>query len=475
MLAKKDQRTLQLIEKYQVIMPSFEMLPDADIDAVLSYMHTFVSQELENPIRLIALEDPIKDSIAFSPITADLDFVTQIPASAEEIPTARINKIQCANGSGRIFINDLRGDLYEIVEEKVHRYMSIKTLEKDFKDSPGFGTGFGSFAFHPNFEKNGLLYTTHSEAKAEKIADFALPDSLKSKLQWVVKEWQTDNPRASTFSGKSRELLRIDFFGFAHGMQEIAFNPKIKETDPDFGLLYIGLGDGLLAQRGIMDLAHHQGTKIWSSILCIDPTTKNAANGKYGIPIDNPFVEQKGKLSEIWAYGFRNPNRLTWDFEGNLFTSDIGQSHIEELNLVLPGKFYGWPIREGTFMIDPSDDIGYVYKLPDNDSDFMVTYPTLQYDHSEGAAISGGFFSKNYKYGNDHYVFGDIATGQLFLGKVSHPTSIKKLRVSLNDEPTDFKKLTKNGRVDLKLGEGCDGSIYVFTKTDGKIYRMRNL
>lgn len=474
MLDEKDSRTTALLEKYQVLMPSFKTLNEAELDALLGYMHTFTSTTEENFDRLLSLKHPIADSLPFSDIIADFDFVAQIPASSEKTPLARINKMECMKSNGRMFINDLAGILYELDGENIRPYLSLKALEKDFIDKPGLGTGFGSFAFHPHFDKNGLLYTTHAELRASKKTDFALPDSLKPKLQWVVKEWKTERPSAKKFSGKGRELLRIDFESVLHGMQEIIFNPTIDETEPDFGMLYIGLGDGGLPLRGFTDFAYHNGTKIWTSILRIDPLGNNSSNGMYGIPADNPFVNQKGKIKEVWAYGFRNPNRLTWDTNGNLFSSDIGHSHIEEINLVSPGKFYGWPIREGTFLINPYDDLGYVYPLPENDADYNVTYPVLQYDHSEGAAISGGFFSTKNEAKENRYLFGDIPTGQLYLGSISPSGIIEKLKVSLHKKVTNFKKITKNERVDLRLGQDCNGNIYVFTKADGKIYRANN-
>jgi glucose/arabinose dehydrogenase len=75
----------------------------------------------------------------------------------------------------------------------------------------------------------------------------------------------------------------------------------------------------------------------------------NSINSKYGIPKDNPFADSTTKKKEIWAYGFRNPNRITWIDINRILASDIGQANIEELNIVESGNFYGWPRREGSF------------------------------------------------------------------------------------------------------------------------------
>lgn len=472
MIAEKDNRTMGLMKKYQVPMPSFSHVSEADIEAILGYMHTFNKSLALGSQSLEVLENPIKDTLLFSSLTASIEFITQIEASSEKPPLARINKMDCAGDSGRLFINDLRGSLFEITENKVNLFLSLNELEENFISQPGLGTGFGSFAFHPDFQKNGLLYTTHSEPKETQQADFAFSDSIPRALQWVLKEWKLDNPKSSTFSGTGRELMRIDFVTVIHGMQEIAFNPTVEKGDKDYGMLYICLGDGGSVEKGYKEIAYHDGKSVWSSILRIDPRGDTSSNGNYGIPKDNPFETMDNKAKEVWAFGFRNPNRITWDASGKLFSSDIGHAQIEELNHITPGKFYGWPIREGTFRIDPDGSLDDIYDLPKNDSDYGITYPIIQYDHTEGAAISGGFIVNKGQL-SGKYVFGDIPTGNLFISDLK-TGSIEKLKVSLNNKTSSFGQISKSNRVDLKIGKDCAGSIYLFTKADGKIYRIIN-
>ena len=105
----------------------------------------------------------------------------------------------------------------------------------------------------------------------------------------------------------------------------------------------------------------------------IDPAENNSKNGKYGIPADNPFVNETDPraVREIYAYGFRNPHRLTWDPTNNnrLMVTDIGEANIEELNIVEKGGDYGWPNREGNFGITTTKDMKTVYKLSTSDLD----------------------------------------------------------------------------------------------------------
>src|SRR5690606_3443857 len=111
---------------------------------------------------------------------------------------------------------------------------------------------------------------------------------------------------------------------------------------------------------------------IYSSILRIDPEGTDSPNGKYGIPASNPFVGVEGKAGEVYAYGFRNPNRILWDSEGNMFATDIGQHSVEELNRIEKGKFYGWPIREGRFIINPYGNFRDVFALQPGDENLGI-------------------------------------------------------------------------------------------------------
>lgn len=474
MVIEKDPRTKKLIEIYKFPMPSFGDLTETDLDALLSYLHKYNKQELKVNSRLKEVKETIKDTLQYSDLIVDLEFIAQAPKTNKKAILARINKLGCAGNTGRIFINDLRGFLYELKDDKVESYFSLKDHVPDFVDEPGLGAGFSSFAFHPDFKQNGLFYTAHSEPVLHKQSDFKLPDSIIPEMQWVIKEWKSENSSDTTFKGNTRELLRIDFAGFMHGIQEIAFNPKSTKNQSDYGMLYIGVGDGGAVVKGYPKVAHHEGTGIWGTILRIDPLGNNSENGAYGIPSENPFVKFGEKKGEIWSYGFRNPTRFAWNINGKLFASDIGHKTMEEVNLIEAGKFYGWPIREGKFVVDPYGNQSQAFALPKNDIDYGVTYPSFQYNQNDGIAISGGFFSKGNTF-QGKYIFGDIPTGILYLGDLleTKQRNIKKINVSINGVATTMSKLSKSKRVDLRFGQDCQGYIYLLTKADGKIYKIK--
>jgi cytochrome c2 len=479
----EDERAKELYKKYKTGMPAFNGLKDDEINSIIAFMHTHkqiskkVTKEIGN-----ALLNPIPEPIQVSNLTVGLQLLTQIPASSDsnKTPLARITKLDVQPGTKNLFVLDLRGKLYSLHNNQPVVYMDLAKLKPKFTSEPGLATGFGSFAFHPEFSKNGILYTTHTEASGSGKADFGYADSIKVTLQWVLTEWKANDPTAATFSGMGRELLRINMVTGIHGMQEIAFNPLAKHGNEDYGLLYIGIGDGGSVENDYAFLAHSK-EKIWGTIIRIDPGGRNSVNGQYGIPQKNPFArDQNNKVhKEIYAYGFRNPHRFSWTKSGKMIACNIGQANLESLNLIVAGHDYGWPIREGNFVLDPYGDLTKVYPLPFNDSIYRITYPIAEYDHDEGKAISGGF-----EYGGKavrdlkgKYLFGDIPTGRLFyvdmadikLGKQSR---IKEWKASIDGAVKTLKELCGNDRVDLHFGRDAKGELYILTKADGKIYKL---
>ena len=477
-----DERAQRLFKRYKVIMPSFSHLLGDEIDAIVAYMHT-----QGKPVRPFAKEDtndikdPIPEKIQKSDLVVNVELLTQIPPSDSQPPLTRIIKLDYHPGTAELFISDLRGKMYKLVNGQPKIYLDMATLKPRLVTRPGINAGFGSFAFHPEFSANGLLYTTHTEPPYSGKADFSYPDSIPVAVQWVLSEWNT-NPHAFPFSGTSRELFRIDMPTQIHGMQEIAFNPRSKPGDEDYGLLYVGIGDGGSAEIG-QSLVSPSPNRVWGSILRIDPSGNNSRNRKYGIPLENPFAKKDSNkfASEMYAWGFRNPHRLSWTKRNQLLAVNIGEHNVESVNMIVPGHFYGWPIREGTFLERFYNKGGQVYPLPADDSSYQVTYPVAQYDHDEGVAIAGGF-----EYTGNHlpqlagkYLFGDLVSGRLFFVKTADlelgkQAVIKEWHIALGGAPTTLAELCKNRRVEMRFGKDSRGELYIFTKSDGKVYKFVN-
>ncbi|MFC5410212.1 PQQ-dependent sugar dehydrogenase [Larkinella bovis] len=476
-----DARAYALFEEYKQEMPSFAHLSNGDIEALMAFIHSkrkVTTQDAGSEKLGAHLVDPISIKIQQSGLQLRLEEVTTAPATADKNPLARINKMEVVPGlKNRVFLEDLRGILYEMEGNSLRPYMDMAKERPNFIHTPGLATGFGSYAFHPDFETNGLLYTTHTEKANTAPADFPYADSIKVTLQWVLTEWKVNDPKAITFSGTGREMLRINMVTPIHGVQEITFNPLAKRGSADYGMLYIGIGDGGATENGYYFICKDRN-RPWGKVLRIDPRGTNSKNGKYGIPAHNPFVNDKTALGEIFCQGFRNPNRISWSPDGKMLISDIGQAQSEELNIGIAGADYGWPEREGTFVLNHRGRMDRVYALPANDATYQYTYPVVQFDHDEGNAFSAGFvYTGPIPALAGKYIFGDIVNGRVFfvendqlqLGK---QTPIQELKIEVAGKTATFQELSKSKKTDLRFGVGLNQEFYIYTKADGKIYRV---
>ena len=139
----------------------------------------------------------------------------------------------------------------------------------------------------------------------------------------VMIEWTDRNIANTTFEGTARELLRMQLASPIHPLGEMTFNPTARRGDPDWRVMYVGVGDsGTGEQRDIRRLNPQRLDNLSGKILRIVPdlrehtaTSTVSENGRYRIPNDNPFVAVEGARKEIWASGLRNPHRLIWDVD----------------------------------------------------------------------------------------------------------------------------------------------------------------
>ncbi len=428
------------------------------------------------------IADPVPDIQASSLSFRIEEFVT-IPNTNSGIPRARINLLrELPDGTGRLVVNDLNGPCHIISGTVVHEFLDLRDEFPNFTASPGKGTGFGAFAFHPEYATNGKWYTTHAETPGSGTVDFAPESFATIALEWVLTEWVDTDPTDMVFTGTSREMIRFSFPHSIHNLQDLTFNPTVQAGDPDYGLLYLCVGEGGSMQKGFEE--NLQGlTAYMGTIFRIDPAGTNGLNGQYGIPADNPFAQQPNALGEVWASGFRNPHRISWDPEGThaMLCGDIGEANIEEVNLVEPGKNYGWSQREGAFLFSSVLGRGSVYELPADDSGYV--YPVAQYDHDDGPAIVGGYVYRGQELPEltGQYICGDIANGRIFLAPVDSLINGRQFPLqevqfeNENGSPTSVVAQVPGTRADLRFGQDNAGELYILTKTDGKIRKMVSL
>ena len=271
--------------------------------------------------------------------------------------------------------------------------------------------GLLGLAFHPDYRSNGLFYTYTSEP-VDGPADFTTLDAgEEANSQSVIREWSVPDPRNSNSvadPASSRILLTIDQPQFNHNAGALNFGPD--------GHLYIAIGDGGAADD--QGIGHADGGNgqdlspgnVLGKILRIDPTGSNSANGQYGIPADNPTVGPDA-AEEIYAYGFRNPFRFSFDTRtGRLWAADVGQNDIEEVDIVRAGGNYGWPVKEGSFLFDMNgDEPGFTTDFSPRRPRGLID-PVAEYDHDEGVSITGGFVYRGRSIPGlrGSYVFGDF-------------------------------------------------------------------
>ena len=425
------------------------------------------------------LSNPIPDTINPGSLTLRIVDWVQVPNSSGS--SARINlAVPSPDGSGRVFVNDQRGYIHVIQNDVISEYFNAYGVLTNAIPTSFYGVGLTSLAFHPDFANNGIFYTVHMEQPNTGTADFIQTEHLNVFLHSIITQWTAQDPTANTFSGTHVEFLRVEAPTYHHAIQQLAFNPVAMAGHSDYGMLYVGHGDGdelPTARAQTLNSLH-------GSILRLDTYGNDSSNGRYGIPIDNPFANDldPNTLGEIWAHGFRNPHRISWDtLTGIMFTGDIGEHQIEEINIVEAGGNYGWNQREGTFLFNQSNN-SVVYPLPGNDSDFGYSYPVLQYDHDDGIAIMGGYVYRGSQiaelYGQ--YLFGDLVTGRMFYaaaddfvqGQQSTAQQLNLLNAS--DVAVTMSGLVGSSRVDLKFGFDHNNELLILSKADGKIRRLES-
>jgi hypothetical protein len=376
-------------------------------------------------------------------------------------------------------------------------------------------SGFIGFVFHPEFATNGLFYTVHAEKGPgnPKIPDF-IPISYGLKdvtFHDIITEWHATNPAADKFEGTRREILRETHVvsNLTHPMGAVEFNPTAKRGDPDYGLLYTSGSDHGFSNGGGPNSSNPAQTQrldsIMTAILRIDPRSPSVTHGQkglgdYTIPMANKFAADGDPktLGEIYAYGFRNAHRLSWDTDGTMFASDIGMSQVEEINIVRNGENYGWMRREGYF--ENARPLGgalnELYPLPPDILSGKVkdgfTYPVVVYDHDEGHSITDGFaYHGRIPALKGKFVFGDIWNGRVFASDVAAMKKaddgipqtvapVEEIQLYVRDASgkrvdVSFKDLIEKtmgrsvDRCDLHISHSRDGELFLTSRQDGMI------
>ncbi len=347
--------------------------------------------------------------------------------------------------------------------------------------------GLLGLAFHPSFASNGLFYLHYSAPLRA-----GAPEGWDHTAR--ISEFQVaeGNPMEADMDSE-RILLQVDQPHWAHNGGTMVFGPD--------GYLYIGLGDGghgADVGPGHVDDWYDvnsggNGQDITTNLLGSILRINVDSGDPYGIPNDNPFIGRPG-LDEIYAYGFRNPYRLSFDLQEDqrLFAGDVGQDRWEEIDIVHPGGNYGWNVREGSqcFFAD-GNTTGPPSLCPERDPDgYALIDPVIEFPNSGtpggglGRAVIGGFVYRGSSivdlYG--HYIFGSWSQdwgepgGQLFFAR--RPTG-NDARWALHQLPAGVDPGGMLGHYLLGFGQDNQGELYILTSDrlglrgeTGRVYRL---
>ena len=281
------------------------------------------------------------------------------------------------DGSGRLFIVEKRGTIRSLIGGALQDGFFLDIRDRVITP---IEMGLLSVAFHPNFSTNHLFYVNYSTA---------LPLNGTDRRS-VIAEFKAGATLAET-AASERILLTIPHPAAIHNGGQLAFGP---ESQP---YLYFGMGDGGDHLNG------QKLTTLLGKVLRIDVDHKDAGL-EYAIPVDNPsWSGVLGARREIWAYGFRNPWRFSFDpVTGLLYLGDVGENTREEIDIVRKGLNYGWDQVEG--------DICTPFTICDLSA---YTPPLIAHPHPDFRAIIGGIVYRGAQIPNlcGVYLYGDFVTG----------------------------------------------------------------
>lgn len=350
--------------------------------------------------------------------------------------------IDFAPGSDRMFLAEKGGKVYSFPRdgaavERADVMLDLaphKELWESVPNVKGFDSLYG-MAFHPRFQQNHFVYLCYAlnlgprreDPVGTRVSRFTVsgdePPKVDAASERVILEWQAGGHNAGCLKFGKDGMLYI-----STGDQADPNPPDVYKTGQD-----------------ISDLR--------SSILRIDVDHQDAGRA-YSIPKDNPFVGMANARGEVWAYGLRNPWRMSFDrATGNMWLGDVGWELWEMVHCVKSGGNYGWSLMEG-----PNPVRTDVARGPT-----PITPPQLALSHAESASITGGIVYRGKRLPGlvGHYVFGDWMTRRIWAARLSAPDKLEPHRTIAI---TDLRVVA--------FAEDAEGELYVLDHEGGGIHRL---
>lgn len=369
------------------------------------------------------------------------------------------------DGSGRLFVLQQTGEI-SVLDRTGKILGTYLTVEVD---APG-ETGLFGMAFDPNFGRDPDQPGYHDFYLAFTAPKFE--PALGSSADQVIRRYRISNPRSNDASDAlASDVIHIPAWGAFHRGGDLHFGPD--------GYLYYGMGDSGLSSYGVTQttgrteidghIYYLQGTMLRLDVRHATPAAGLDMCGaiagqaaQYSIPPGNPFAGSSTECGEIWAYGFRNPFR--WSFDrgsGDLWIGDVGEAHWEEIDRRTPdstdGINYGWNLCEGdhAFPNGASDDCPAVTN---------TTAPVIAYEHiASNCAVTGGFLYRGpIQSLQGIYIYGDSCSSNIWFATFD----------GAHWQSTVFDTLPGGYGTVVSFGEDEAGNLYVVHQDNDTIYRF---
>ena len=334
--------------------------------------------------------------------------------------------------SNRLFVYERRGRLYSFVDSPAARAgakiepdlcLDIRDIGEETREIYGV-------AFAPDFETSRDVY----------ICYISKPDDENGTQVSRFKMSREDPPVIDLASEESI----LSFRSGGHNGGCLRFGPD--------QFLYISTGDAGPASPPDPLQTGQDNRDLLASILRID-VSRPSQDLPYTIPADNPLIGTKNCRPEIFAYGLRNPWKMSFDpRNGDLWVGDVGWELWEMIYRVVPGGNYGWRIREGHQLIHPEDEPGPTPILP----------PAAVHSHRESRSITGGYvyLGKRHPELQGGYIYADYETGKVW---------------SLELEQQKINRRREIADTDLKIvafGQTLDNELLLVDFQEGGLYEL---
>jgi uncharacterized repeat protein (TIGR03806 family) len=349
--------------------------------------------------------------------------------------------------SGRLFVVELKGPIKAFANrDDVTEVETVLDLRREVY----------SVCFHPRYAENGYVYVFSSgpgpnddpaavhrdDLPAVPPGDLRFDDQNKPWPKNRISRFQLPPHRTERTAADTEQII-LEWSSAGHNGGDMAFGPD--------GYLYISAGDGTVGSDPIESA--QDVTNLLATMIRIDVDHPEPGR-PYRVPDDNPFLNHPGARPEIWAFGFRNPWRFSFDpASGDLWMGDIGQDAWEMIYLVRRGGNYGWAIQEGSRPFHPLRQRGPAEIVP----------PVFEHPHSEARSIVGGFVYHGDRFPDlrGAYIYGDYETGRIWA-----------LRWD-GQQVTEHRELAATGVKFLSLIADAAGEIYLADYlTTGEVFRL---